>query len=157
MYENNYIQIRTINEDGGPALPACSSYVGFVGGDPYQTLQLSPDGCLSTRAIQHEMIHALGKELNLTMSLLLLIKVFNMSMNDLIETSILTFGTKTFFRNGTMPMTKCLQTISIVLTNRMISNLSCIMVESVSYQKKQEPPESEVPSFTKELMYCKFF
>ena len=138
-------------------MPACSSYVGFVGGENYQTLQLSPDICLSSSVIHHEMIHTLGKELNFTISLPFLKKVLNMSIRDLIETSILTFGTKIFLGNGTMPSTKCLHTDLKVSTNRMISNLLCIMADTFSYQKKQEPPESEVPSFTKELMYCKFF
>ena len=57
-------------------MPACSSYVGFVGGENYQTLQLSPDICLSSSVIHHEMIHTLGKELNFTISLPFLKKGF---------------------------------------------------------------------------------
>ena len=60
FYETNYIQIRTFNEYGARATPSCSSYVGFVAGGTYQTLQLNPKYCLSASTIQHEMIHALG-------------------------------------------------------------------------------------------------
>ena len=69
LYGTKYIQIRNINEYGGPAVPNCSSYVGFIGARTYQTLQLKPSGSLDPSTVQHEMIHALGKELNFTISL----------------------------------------------------------------------------------------
>ena len=65
-YSTGYVLIRNTDESGNYD-DGCWSNVGFVNPRTYQNLNMGKN-CVGKGTMQHEMIHALGKELRITRS-----------------------------------------------------------------------------------------